>query len=259
VRVPKLAARSVTVIAVPLLLAAAVVVPVTAAAARTTSPGAAASATSATATSHPIVGDWNVTYGAPAVVKMTRSGRVYTETAKTPVRVVGSSCDLPVGTVIATFHSTGSHSYKGRHGLWYTSNCSFAYWTSWTLTLSSNGYRLTGVITAVNETIKFTKISATITPTRGAARTKVKIESYGVINNQRGAAEYWCPRVKRACGNLNGPGSTAKLICAGAKVTKSTSTCTGVIPASASGKGKHDIYSWQAKSKRWALATFTLT
>jgi hypothetical protein len=40
--------------------------------------------TAAAAASDPIVGDWHVTYGAPAVVKMTLSGGVYTETAKTP-------------------------------------------------------------------------------------------------------------------------------------------------------------------------------
>ena len=262
VRTQQFAARSVRLLAVALLLAgaaAAAVVPATAAAARTATYGAARPFTTVTASSHTIAGDWNVTYGAPAVVKMTLAGSVYTETAKTPVRVVGSSCDLPVGTVIATFHPTGSHSYSGRHGLWFTSNCSFAEWSSWSLTLSSNGLGLTGVISAVNETIKFTKISATITPGSGPAGTKVKIESYGVIGNQRGAAEYWCPKVNKACGNLNGPGRTAKLICAGVKVTQNTSTCTGVIPVSASGRGKHDIYSWQAKSKRQALATFALT
>jgi len=256
VRAPQLATRSAAVIVVSLLAGAvAAAAPVTAAAARTASSGPASSAT---ARSHPVVGDWNVTYGAPAVVKMTLKGRVYTETAKTPLRVTGGSCDLPVGTVIATFHSTGSRSYSGRHGLWYPSTCSFAYWTSWTVRLSSNGHTLTGIIPAVSATIKFTKISVTITPASGAARTKVKIESYGVINNQRGAAEYWCPKVKRACGSLKGPGSTARLICAGARVTKNTSTCSGVIPGSASGKGRHDIYSWQAKGKRWALTTFTL-
>jgi hypothetical protein len=61
------------------------------------------------AASDPIVGDWNVTYGAPAVVTMSLSGGVYTETAKTPVRVTVGSCVLPAGTSIATFSSTAAN------------------------------------------------------------------------------------------------------------------------------------------------------
>lgn len=56
-----------------------------------------------TQASDSVVGEWNVTYGAPALVTILQSGAVFTETAKTPVRVTGSSCDLPSGTVIATF------------------------------------------------------------------------------------------------------------------------------------------------------------
>jgi hypothetical protein len=44
---------------------------------------------------------------------MTLSGGVYTETAKTPVRVTGGSSDLPAGTVVATFAHTGAGSYAG--------------------------------------------------------------------------------------------------------------------------------------------------
>ena len=94
----------------------------------------------------PIVGDWNVTYGNPDVVTMTLSAGVYTETAETPVQVVGSSCFLPVGTIIATFSPTGGDSYSGEHGLWYTNNCSFAYFTSLTLTLSSDRGTLSGAL-----------------------------------------------------------------------------------------------------------------
>ena len=108
----------------------------------------------------PIVGDWNVTYGNPDVVAMTLSGGVYTETAVTPVQVVGSSCDLPVGTVIATFSSTGGDSYSGQHGLWFTSNCSFAEFTSFTGTLSSNGNTLTGVL-GNGEGVTFTRTPPT--------------------------------------------------------------------------------------------------
>ena len=155
-RTPKLATHSVTVMAIVPLLAVAAASGVPAlAAARPASHGVAASAT---ARSHPVVGNWKVTYGAPAVVTMSLSGRVYTETAKTSLRVVGSSCDLPAGTVIATFHSTGGRTYAGRHGLWSTSNCSFAQWTKWSLKLSRNGRRLTGVILTTGFTIRFTKI-----------------------------------------------------------------------------------------------------
>jgi hypothetical protein len=60
----------------------------------------------------------------------------------TPVRVTGSSCALPAGTIIATFSSSGPSSYSGRHGLWNTADCAFLYWTSLTLTLSSDGRTL---------------------------------------------------------------------------------------------------------------------
>jgi uncharacterized protein (DUF2147 family) len=97
-------------------------------------------------TSDPIVGDWNVTYGNPAVVTMSLAGAVYTETAKTPVEITGgSSCALPPGTIIATFSSVGGNSYSGQHGTWWTSDCSFAASSSLTLTLSSDGRTLTGV------------------------------------------------------------------------------------------------------------------
>jgi hypothetical protein len=110
----------------------------------------------ATATRNPIVGQWKVTYGAPAIVTMTLSKGVYTEKAKTRVRVVGSSCYLPRGTRIATFHLVRKNHYSGRHGLWYTSNCSFAYWTSLRLTLKRGGKKLSGVL-GNGGTVVFTK------------------------------------------------------------------------------------------------------
>ena len=116
-------------------------------------------ATAEAGTSDPIVGDWNVTYGAPAVVTMTLSNGVYTVTAKTPVEVTGATCFLPVGTVIATFSATGPNTYSGQHGLWYTSDCSFGYWDPMTLTLSSDGQTLTGVLAGGYGTVVFTKIS----------------------------------------------------------------------------------------------------
>ena len=174
-RTPQLATHSVRVLAIPLLLAglvAGVAPTASASAAHTGRQLNGVSATAAAATSNPIVGDWHVTYGNRAVVKMTLSAGKYTETAKTRVQVVGSSCYLPVGTVIATFHSTGNRSYAGRHGLWFTSNCSFDQWTSWTLKLSRSGTKLTGVIPAVGETIPFTKITAASARAAGASGSR---------------------------------------------------------------------------------------
>lgn len=119
--------------------------------------------TAAAATSNPIVGDWDVTYGAPAVVRMTLDGGVYTETARTPVEVVGSSCELPAGTVIASFSETGPGTYAGQHGLWFVNDCSFDTWADATFTLSSDGSALTAEISQVNETITFTKVQRTFT------------------------------------------------------------------------------------------------
>jgi hypothetical protein len=119
------------------------------------------SATSST--SDPIVGDWLVTYGNTTVVAMSYSGGVYTETATQPVKLTGgSSCFLPPGTVIATFSWSGN-SYSGQHGLWYTSDCSFAEWTSLKLTLA--GDTLTGVLGSGGEVV-FTRVGppAIITP-----------------------------------------------------------------------------------------------
>ena len=173
-RTPQLATHSVRIIAIPLLLAglAAGVAPAASASVSAARVGGQLKGAPAAATSNPIVGDWHVTYGNRAVVKMTLKAGKYTETAKTRVRVVGASCYLPVGTVIATFHSTGSRSYAGRHGLWNTSDCSFAYWTSMTLKLSRTGKTLTAVIPAVNATIKFTKITAASARAAGAFRPR---------------------------------------------------------------------------------------
>lgn len=118
----------------------------------------------AAATSDPIVGDWNVTYGAPAVVTMTLSNGLYTVTAKTPVEVTGATCFLPVGTTIATFSSTGPNTYSGQHGLWYISDCSFGQWDPMTLTLSSDGNTLTAVLAGGYGTVIFTKASVPGTP-----------------------------------------------------------------------------------------------
>jgi uncharacterized protein (DUF2147 family) len=112
---------------------------------------------SAAPTQDPIVGDWNVKYGAPATVTMTLAGGVYSETAKTPVRVTGGTCDLPTGTVIATFRQTGPSTYAGQHGLWATGTCTFAKWTDTTFNLNSDGTKLTANLGQALEITTFTK------------------------------------------------------------------------------------------------------
>jgi hypothetical protein len=97
----------------------------------------AASPTPTVSVASPL-GTWNVTYGAPAVVSITKSGSQYTIAATTTVNVEGSQCSLPVGTDLATFSATGPGTYSGRHGLWSTTNCSFASWTPTAFTLSGS-------------------------------------------------------------------------------------------------------------------------
>ena len=92
------------------------------------------------ATSPTAVGTWKLTYGAPAVVKIESTGsNSYSMTATTPVFVTGGSklCHLAIGTTLATFTGRGS-SYDGRHGLWSTTNCSFAEWTTLRLTVKGD-------------------------------------------------------------------------------------------------------------------------
>jgi hypothetical protein len=122
--------------------------------------GAASQPAAASTTS--VTGDWIVTYGAPAVVTISASGGSYDLTAKTPVLVAGgATCYLPTGTLIATFSGSGT-SYSGQHGLWYTSNCAFAYWTSLSLTLSGN--TLAGVL-GDGEAYTFTRVTKTFQDT----------------------------------------------------------------------------------------------
>jgi hypothetical protein len=101
-----------------------------------------ASAANAAATSRSrVTGKWDVTYGNAAVVKIKRTGHhAYTMTGLTPIELTsGSSCRLPVGTVIATFSGKGT-TFTGQHGLWYdiTSTCESAGTTTLTMTLSGN-------------------------------------------------------------------------------------------------------------------------
>jgi hypothetical protein len=103
--------------------------------------------------SDPLVGDWDVTYGAPAIVTIAKSGDGYTVTAKTPVRVVQATCDLPSGTSLATFSAAGP-AHEGQHGLWWTNDCAFARWAPATFIL--DGRTLEAKLTD-GQTVTFTK------------------------------------------------------------------------------------------------------
>jgi hypothetical protein len=105
---------------------------------RTADPTVSAVSATPTVSAASPVGTWDVTYGAPAVVSISESGSLYTITAITAVNVVGSKCYLPVGTKLATFSATGPGTYSGQHGLWYTTNCSFASWTPTAFMLSGS-------------------------------------------------------------------------------------------------------------------------
>ena len=98
------------------------------------------SASVATAVQPRVTGKWNVTYGAPAVVKIRGNGHNrYTMRALTRIKVTGGSatCSLTIGTVLAKF-SGKSPTYFGQHGLWSRSNCAFGAWTTLTMTLNGN-------------------------------------------------------------------------------------------------------------------------
>jgi hypothetical protein len=122
--------------------------------------GIAGSGAGGSSGADPIPGDWNVTYGSPSVVTMSGTSASYTVTAKTPVQVTGAQCSLPPGTLIATFSGSGT-SYSGQHGLWRTSDCSFASFTSMTLTLA--GTTLNAVL-GTGARLVFTKIATDAGP-----------------------------------------------------------------------------------------------
>ena len=118
--------------------------------------GLALGPSTAKADTDPIVGTWSVTYGNTVSVQMSLSGTTYSVTALDPVELTGgSSCTLPVGTLLATF-SGSNGSYTGQHGLWYTSDCSFGFWDPMTCTLASN--TLTCDLSGGYGTVVFTKL-----------------------------------------------------------------------------------------------------
>jgi hypothetical protein len=112
-------------------------------------PPAAAPAPAAPAVVDKLVRNYNVIYAAQSVVSVAGGDGGYTVTAKGPLhwKVPGSAagtgtCDLPDGTVIATFSlSADSTYYAGEHGNW-DKSCQFIAWGPMTLHL--NGPLLTG-------------------------------------------------------------------------------------------------------------------
>jgi hypothetical protein len=116
-------------------------------------PAPAAPAPAASAEVDKLVGNYNVNYGAQSVVSITGSGGGYTVTAKGPLHwnvpvppgVPGNpTCDLPDGTVIATFSFVpggGGYPYQGLHGSW-DKSCQFLGWGGMPLQLT--GALLTG-------------------------------------------------------------------------------------------------------------------
>lgn len=91
----------------------------------------------------PLVGDWNVTFGAPATVTIARAADgSYTMTAKTPLRIhTSETCDLAPGTLIANF-SGNAPTYTGKIGLWNVANCQFVSWNPTTFTLGDDAIDL---------------------------------------------------------------------------------------------------------------------
>jgi hypothetical protein len=85
----------------------------------------------------------------------------YNVVAKSPVRVTGSSCDIPAGTFLASFTAVpGSpNTYTGKHGLWHESDCSPGPFTDITVTRTSTTAGkpvLTAIFTAGFPTVVWT-------------------------------------------------------------------------------------------------------
>ncbi len=92
------------------------------------SPGSTPSPTSAgspvTADVDGLAGSWNVSYSDGTPVTITFADGRYTVTAEAAMRLSDTSCDLPAGTVTATFTGSGG-SYTGQSGSWLAADCSF--------------------------------------------------------------------------------------------------------------------------------------
>jgi|SRR5579864_299402 len=114
-------------------------------------PAAAPPAPAAPVVVDKLVRNYNTIYGAQSMVSISGGDGGYTVTAKGPLhwKVPGSAagtgtCDLPDGTVIATFSLMQGYTdaYSGQHGRW-DKNCQFVAWAA--LGLKLNGSLLTGV------------------------------------------------------------------------------------------------------------------
>ncbi len=82
----------------------------------------------------PLLGDWDVTIGPPAVVTITRGADGYVVTTKTSTGAVNAKCTAPPGQVVATFAGTGP-SYPAQHALVDPLTCKFVRWAPATYTL----------------------------------------------------------------------------------------------------------------------------
>ena len=77
----------------------------------------------------PLLGDWTASFPGmpPTTVTITKSAIGYTLMAKTPARLPGYQCDLPVGTVLATFDGA-TPSHPGWQLLGHPTDCRLMGW-----------------------------------------------------------------------------------------------------------------------------------
>jgi hypothetical protein len=105
-------------------------------------PPAAAPAPAAPVVVDKLVRNYNVIYGAQSVVSIAGGDGGYTVTAKGPLHwkvpnpaAPQGSCDLPDGSIIATFSlSADATYYSGQHGNW-DKSCQFIGWGDMVLQL----------------------------------------------------------------------------------------------------------------------------
>jgi hypothetical protein len=92
-----------------------------------------------------LVRDYKVIYGAQSVVSVNGGDGGYTVTAKGPLHwkvpqgaPAGTpNCDVPDGTIIATFSLTVGSIYQGQHGNW-DKSCQFLGWGQMQIELKGN-------------------------------------------------------------------------------------------------------------------------
>ena len=224
------------------------------------------------------VGTWDVTYGAPAVVSITESGSLYSIIATTAVNVVGSRCYLPVGTKLATFSPTGPGTYSGQHGLWYTTNCSFASWAPTTFTLS--GGTLTAHFSSASSApLIFTRAGSTpvagtptSSPSAGPSSTLTAVPGNTPSSAASGSpvgtwnAQYGYPTVVSitesgslytimAVGNVE-PVGVSCILPVGTKLATFSATCPGTYSGQ---QGTWSVSNSHCVFTGWAHATLTLS